>query len=154
MNGGNIIQVGRPSTITIEITRVESLENVGNPLENIATIFNFLLTSLLRREHALLHVEVRRLATDTAWYLRSRTKEGESDDEIVAVLPSAIVSSCAARLAVAMGIHHTDGGHGRVVLSQGGRRQDCLVFLSNCRDSGFWIRVYAQAVQATNPLTR
>jgi hypothetical protein len=131
---------------TIEIPNVESLASVGDPLENVATVFHFLLTTLLGREQALLHAEYRRPAADTAWYLRPRTREHEGDDETIAVLPSAILQSCAARLAIALEISHIEGGHGHVVLTQEGRQHDCRVFLSNCRESGCWIRVYGRAV--------
>jgi len=130
----------------IEIPKVVSLNGVGDPLEHILTVFHFLLTSLLNREQALLHAEYLRPAADSTWYLRPRSSDGEGVDEPVATLPSAIVSSCAARLALAMEFHHTEGGAGRLMLTQGSRRHDCRVFLSNCRGSGFWIRVYGRVV--------
>ena len=131
---------------TIEVPRVETLDGVGDPCEQILTVFHFLLTSLLSREQALLHAEYRRPAADTTWYLRPRTKDAEGDDETLAVLPSAFLQLCAARLALAMDLSHIEGGHGRVQMTQDGRRHDCSVYLSNCRDSGCWIRVYGQAV--------
>jgi hypothetical protein len=129
---------------TIEIPKVERL--TGDPCEQVLAVFHFLLTSLLSREQALLHAEYRRPAAETTWYLRTRTKDTEGDDEMVAVLPSALLQSCAARLALALDLSYKEGGHGRVEMVQDGRRHDCRVFLSNCRDSGYWIRVYGRAV--------
>ncbi len=131
---------------TIEIPKVETIEGVGDPCEHIVTVFHFLLTSLLRREQALLHAEYRRPAAEAIWYLRPRTKGSEGNDETIAVLPSALLQSCAARLALALDLGYKEGGHGRVEMVQDGRRHDCRVFLSNCRDSGYWIRVYGRAV--------
>ena len=129
---------------TIEISKVERL--TGDPCEQVLSVFHFLLTSLLSREQALLHAEYRSPAAETTWYLRTRTKDAEGDDETVAVLPSALLQSCAARLALALDLSYKDGGHGRVEMVQDGRRHDCRVFLSNCGDSGYWIRVYGRAV--------
>jgi len=136
---------------TIEIPKVESLATVGDPLEHILEVLHFLLSSLLSHDHALLHAEYRRPATHTVWYLRPRTHEQEGEEETLAVLPSAVLQSCAARLAVHMSVSHTEGGHGRLVLRQQGRRHECRVFLSNCRDSGVWIRVYGRAIQLSLP---
>ena len=130
---------------TIEIPKVESLAAIGDPLEHIAETFHFLLTALVSREQALLHVEYRRPAADTVWYLRPRTDDGDGVDETVAVLPSAIVQSCAARLALAVDLDYKAGGQARAILMQAGRRHECRIFLSNCRESGYWIRVYAKA---------
>jgi hypothetical protein len=130
----------------IEIPKVDSLEGVGDPCEHILTVFHFLLTSLLSREQALLHAEYRRPAADTTWYLRPRTKDSEGDDETLAVLPPALLQSCAARLALTLDLSHKEGGYGRLQMTQEGRRHDCSVYLSNCRESGYWIRVYGRAV--------
>lgn len=130
---------------TIEIPKVESLDGLGDPCEHILTVFHFLLTSLLSREQALLHAEYRRPDAETVWYLRSRTKDEEGKDEIIAVLPSAILQSCAARLAITLNLSHKEGGSGQLAMVQTGRRHDCRVYLSNCRDSGYWIRVYGRA---------
>ena|SRR5882724_6630607 len=129
---------------TIKIPKVESLDNIGDPLEQVLTVFHFLLTALLQRDRALLHTEHRPPAGETVWYLRDRTGEREGEDEKLIVLPSAFVSSCAARLAVALGINHAEGGYGHCEMSQEGRRHDCRVFLSKCKDSGYWIRVYGR----------
>jgi hypothetical protein len=130
---------------TIEIPKVESLDGVGDPCEHILTVFHFLLTSLLSREQALLHAEYRRPAAETTWYLRPRTKDAEGDDEPLAVLPSSLLQSCAARLALTLDLSHIEGGYGRLQMTQEGRRHDCSVYLSNCRHSGCWIRVYGRA---------
>jgi hypothetical protein len=132
--------------VTIEIPKVETLNGVGDPCEHILTVVHFLLTSLLSREQALLHAEYRRPAADTTWYLRPRTGETEGDDEMMAVLPSAILQSCAARLALLLELSHTEGGYGRVEMVQEERRHDCRVFVSNCSEAGRWIRVYCRAI--------
>src|ERR1043166_2241023 len=134
---------------TIEIPKVDSLDGAGDPCEHIVTVFHFLLTSLLSREQALLHAEYRRPAIEAALYLRPRTKDHEGDDETVAVLPSAILQSCAARLTLALDLSHIEGGHARVEMVQEGRRHDCSVYLSNCRDSGCWIRIYGRLVHSS-----
>ena len=131
---------------TIEVPKIETLEGVGDPCEHIITVLHFLLTSLLSREQVLLHAEYQRPAANTTWYLRPRTTDSEREDEPLVVLPSGILQSCAARLALALDVSHKEGGHGRVEMVQGGRRHDCRVFLSNCRESGYWIRVYGQVV--------
>ena len=130
---------------TLEIPKVESLAAIGDPLEHVADVLHFLLTALLRYDQALLHAEYRRPAANTIWYLRARTNDHEGDDATLAVLPSAIVPSCAARLALALDMDHKAGGHRRAVLSQEGRQHECRIFLSNCRESGYWIRLYAKA---------
>ena len=130
---------------TIEIPAVESLDGVGDPCEHVLTVFHFLMTSLLKHERALLHAEWRRPQAETAWYLRRRASELEGDDEQLMVLPSAIVSSCVARLAVTLGINHAEGGFGDFEMRQGSRRHICRVFLSRFKDSGYWIRVYGHA---------
>jgi hypothetical protein len=131
---------------SIEIPKVDSLAQIDAPLEQVPKVCHFLLTALLRCEDALLYTEYYRPEPDVTWYVRRRSEEREGDDEVVAVLPSAILQSFAARLAVLLKIHHTEGGYARAVLSQDGRRYDCRVFLSNCRASGYWLRVYARAM--------
>src|SRR3954451_14032906 len=102
---------------TIEIPKIESLEGVGDPCEHILTVFHFLLTSLLSREQALLHAEYRRPAADSTWYLRPRTKDSEGDDETLAVLPAALLQSCAARFAFTLDLSHKEGGYGRLQMT-------------------------------------
>lgn len=131
---------------TIEIPKVETLEGIGDPCEHIITVFHFLLTSLLSRNQALLHAEYRRPEAKTTWYLRPRAPDLEGEDEPLVVLPSGILLSCAARLALVLDLSHKEGGRGRFELVQGKRRHDCHVFLSNCKESGHWIRVYGETV--------
>jgi hypothetical protein len=130
---------------SMEVPKIKSLSAVGDPLANIPGVFSFLLTSLLSHEQALLHAEYNRPAPETSWHLRPRTKEQEGEDEVIATLPSSILQSCAARIAVHMGVLQTGSGHGRVLLSQEGRQHNCQVFVSNCGESGCWLRIYAKA---------
>ena len=132
--------------VTIEVPRIITLDGLGDPCEHIVTVFHFLLTHLLSREQALLHAEYKRPDPITTWYLRPRTKDREGEDEALAILPSAILQSCAARLALALNLSHIEGGYGRLELVQEDRRQDCTVYLSNCRNSGCWIRVYGRTI--------
>ncbi len=136
----------KPPRTPIEVPKVEALAQAGEPLEHVLTVRHFLLTALLKHDDALLHAEHRRPAPDVTWYVRPRSDEHEGDDEAIAVLPSAILQSVAARLAVLLEIDYKEGGQGRAVLSQDGRRYDCRVFLSNCRASGYWVRVYARVM--------
>jgi hypothetical protein len=131
---------------SIEIPKVESLEGMADPCENVQFVLHFLLTKLLGREQGLLHAEYRRPDPKSVWYLRTRGDEFEGEDETVAVLPSAILQSCAARLALTMDLSHKEGGYGRLEMRQEGRRYECRVYLSNCRESGCWIRVYGRVV--------
>jgi len=131
-----------------EVPKVTSLSSVGEPLANIPGVLSFLLTSLMSRDQALLHAEYSKPAPQTSWYLRLRSRDCEGEDETIAVLPSSILQSCTARIAVHMGILQTGSGHGRIVLSQEGRHHDCQVFVSNnSRESGCWLRIYAKAQQ-------
>jgi hypothetical protein len=130
----------------IEIPRVESLEGIADPCENIPFVLHFLLTKLLGHEQGLLYAEYRRPDPESAWYLRTRSKDFEGEDEKVAVLSSAILQSCAARLALTLDLSHKEGGYGRLEMTQEGRRYECRIYLSNCRESGYWIRVYAKSI--------
>jgi hypothetical protein len=116
-------------------------------LSEIYVSLAFLLTRLLANEEGLLHAEYRHGSEqDVTWYVRLRSDGKEQDDVPVAVLPAGIFSSLVARIALKAEIDHQRGGAAPLMLSQNGRRFDCRVFLSKCRESGYWIRLYARAV--------
>jgi len=131
---------------TIEVPVVKSLGEVGDPCENIVGALHFLLSALIGRREALLHAEWLRPAEDVVWFLRSREDGSEGSDERIATFPSAVSHSCISRLALSMGMSHIIGGHGRAALVQDGQRHECSIYLSNCKESGSWIRVYAKCV--------
>lgn len=134
---------------SMEIPKVESLADVGDPLENIVKVVHFLLSALLARGQALLHSEYRCPALETVWYLRCLrplSNESEGEDEILAVLPSAVLQSFIGRLSVMLGLHPTEGGEAKFTLSQSGRKHLCRVVVSNRGESGRRIRVYGKAV--------
>ncbi len=129
----------------IDIPTVNALPE--DPLGKIPTSLSFLLTRLLASEEGLLHADYRHgVDQNVTWYVRHRTGGTDQDDVPVAVLPAGIFSSLIARIALAAEIDHQRGGAGPLALSQNGRRFDCRVFLSKCRESGYWIRLYARAV--------
>jgi hypothetical protein len=116
-------------------------------LSSIRVSLAFLLTRLLTNEEAMLHAEYRRgCDQEVTWYVRQRTDGKDHDDVPIAVLPAGIFSSLVARIALAAGIDHQRGGTAPLTLSQAGRCFDCQVSLSNCRESGYWIRLSARAV--------
>jgi hypothetical protein len=128
---------------TIDIPTVHDLPNPLSPLR----VLPFLLTRVLEHEEALLHAEYRRgLDQNVTWYVRQRTDGKDHIDVPVAVLPAGIFSSLVTRIALSAEIDHQRGGAAPLTLSQNGRRFDCRVFLSKCRESGYWIRLYARAV--------
>ena len=131
---------------TIEFPLVKSLTEVGDPCENIVATLHFLLSALVSRSEALLHAEWLRPAEDVTWFVRSRNKVEEGPDERLAVLPAAVSHSCISRLALATNLSHIAGGHSRATLVQEGQRHACSIYLSNCKESGSWIRVYAKSV--------
>jgi hypothetical protein len=107
----------------------------------------FPLTRLLTNEEGLLHADCRHGSDqNVTWYVRQRTGGNDQDDVPVAVLPAGIFSSLVARIALKAEIDHQRGGTGVLTLRQNGRRFDCRAFLSKCRESGYWIRLYARAV--------
>jgi hypothetical protein len=114
-------------------------------LGNIPKSLAFLLTRLLTNDEGLLHAERRELNRDVTWYVRHRIDGKDQDDVPVAVLPAGIFSSLVARIALAAEIDHQRGGAAPLTLSHNGRQFDCRVFLSKCRESGYWIRLYARA---------
>ena len=130
----------------IEVRRVESLAEVGEPLEQVATVLYFLLTSLLKQKEGLLHAEHRRPQSEVTWYVRPRADGNEGHDGPVAILPAAILQSCTARMAMALDLSHIEGGYRKAVFSLEGRRHECSVYVSNCRQSGCWMRIYARAI--------
>jgi len=116
-------------------------------LSQIYVTLSFLLTRLLSHEEGLLHADYRRGSDqNVTWYVRPRTGGNEQDDVPVAVLPAGAFSSLVARIALAAQIDHQRGGAAPLTLCQNGRRFDCRVFLSKCRESGYWIRLYARAI--------
>ncbi len=127
----------------------------GDLLGDIPKSLAFLLTCLLTTEEGLLHAECRHgCDQDVTWYLRPRTDGNDHDDVPVAALPPGVFSSLVARIALTAGIDHQKGGTAPLALSQNGRHFDCRVFLSKCRESGYWIRLYARAVCPRNGTNR
>src|SRR4051812_995686 len=114
-------------------------------LSKIYVTLAFLLTRLLASEEGLLHADYRHGGDqDVTWYVRPRKDGNDQDDVPVAVLPAGIISSLLARIALMAGLDHQRGGTGPLTLWQNGRRFDCQVSLSKCRESGYWIRLYAR----------
>ena len=121
----------------------ESLE-IPDPApydENPVATADFLMTALLRKQPAMLHGEFR--GGDGRWFVRDsaqceeRVAESKSVGEFRAVL---------ARFG-----HHFMGGqlyagHTRLTVMQHGRKFACEIFMSNQGSTGYWIRVYANAV--------
>ena len=130
----------------IEIPLVKSLAEVGDPCENIVATLHFLLGALMSRGEALLHAEWLRPAEEVTWFLRSRDGGKEGADESLAVLPSAVSHSCISRLALITNLSYITGGRSQATLIQHGHRHACSIYLSNCKESGSWIRVYGSSV--------
>jgi hypothetical protein len=131
---------------TVEIAAVDALPPLEESLGAIPTVLAFLLTRLLREPEALLHAERRRSEAEVAWYLRPRDNEGEGEDVRVASLPAGMFSSLVSRVALMADVDYARGGAGDLELTQGSRKHVCRVFLSRCRASGTWIRVYGRVV--------
>jgi hypothetical protein len=129
----------------VDISRLDELP--GDLLGDIPASLCFLLSRLLAMEEGLLHADYRHGSEqDVTWYVRRRGDGKEHDDVPVAVLPAGIFSSLVARIALEAGIDHQRGGAGALALSQEGRQFDCRVFLSKCRETGYWVRLYARGV--------
>jgi len=129
----------------IDIPTVNALP--ADLLGNIPASLAFLLARLLAHEEGLLHADYRHGADqNVTWYVRQRTGGKDQDDVPVAVLPAGIFGSLVARIALAARIDHQRSGAAPLTPAQNGRRFDCQVFLSKCRESGYWIRLYARAV--------
>ena len=129
----------------IDIPTVNDLP--GDLLSNIPVSLSFLLTRLLSSEEGLLHADYRHGSDqNVTWYVRQRDDGKDQHDVPVAVLPAGIFGSLVARIALAAQIDHQRSGAAPLVLSQNLRRFDCRVFLSKCRESGYWIRLYARVI--------
>jgi hypothetical protein len=130
--------------IEMHLERVDALPDPDDGLF-IAKSLGFLITRLLDAGHALLHAEYRRGGQgEVAWYVRRRNDDAEGEDVLVATLPAGIFSSMVARLAVTFGIDHTSAGAAHGAMTLEGRRYACDLFLSKCRTTGYWVRVYAR----------
>lgn len=128
----------------IEVPLVKSLAEVGDPCENVRATLAFLLSALLSRGEALLHAEWLRPAETVSWYLRSRDGGKEGADESLAVLPAMVSHSCISRLALYTNLCYVAGGHSQATFVHNGHQHACLIYLSNRKESGSWIRVYAR----------
>ena len=128
----------------IEVPKVDGLAEGEGLVSDIPSTLHYLLSRLLEQDEALLHAEYRRTEQEVTWFVRGRGDGREGEDEAVATLPAGIFSSLVSRVALSLDIDYTSGGHARGVLAQRGRRHECRVFLSRCRESGYWIRVYAR----------
>ena len=136
--------------IELNLERVEALPDPDDGLF-IARALGFVITRMLDEGPALLHAENRRGGrTEVAWYVRGRSDDAEGEDVLVATLPAGIFSSMVARLAVTFGIDHTSAGAARGAMTLEGRRYVCDLFLSKCRNTGYWIRVYARVAGTTS----
>jgi hypothetical protein len=129
----------------IELQRVDMPPEGESALADIPRAIGFLLTRLLSHDQALLHAEYRRTESEVTWYVRARLKAGEGEDEAVATLAAGTFSSILARLAVTFGIDYTTSGCATGTMLLEGRRFDCRIFLSKCKASGYWIRIYTVA---------
>ena len=106
---------------------------------NPSEVVDFLMTALFQRLPATLHAEFRNGQGN--WFVQSIHKEN-------CVVEFKSVGYFRAVLA-RFGAHYMDrqlyGGHIRRVLTQGGRKISCCIFMSNDNWTGYWIRIYARA---------
>jgi hypothetical protein len=130
--------------VVIEVPKVDVLAVGEGLLSDIPSTLHYLLSRLLEQDDALLHAERRPTQQEATFFLRRRGDGREGDDVPVATLPAGVFSSIVSRVALALDIDYTGGGHARGVLAQGGWRHECRVFLSKCRESGYWIRIYVR----------
>jgi hypothetical protein len=130
--------------VEVKIPRFDKLPEEG-VVGNIPAVMGYWLTQLLTREQALLHAESLRPDEDVTLYLRPRREKTDGDDEAVVTVPRAVFISIVARMALMFEINFVDGGRGDSVVLFEERRFKCRVFLSRCKESGYWIRMYAQA---------
>ncbi len=127
-----------------EVPKIEKLP--GNPLEEIPTACHFILNHVFAHEQSLLQAEHRLPENEVVFHLRPRTDLEDGLDARVVAVPAQVLHSLAARLALTMEIDHSEGGHGRLVITREGNRRKCRIFLSNCRATGCWIRIYARGL--------
>jgi hypothetical protein len=137
--------------VEIEIPRFDRLPEEG-VLADIPAVMGYWVTRLLTREQALLHAESLRPEEDVTLYVRPRREKTEGKHEAVVTVPRAVFISIVARLALMFEIDYVDGGRGDGVVLFEGRRFLCRVFLSRCKQSGYWIRFYANVVE-DEPMT-
>jgi hypothetical protein len=131
--------------VEVKIPRFDKLPEEG-VLGNIPAVMGYWVTQLLTREQALLHAESLCPEEDVTLYLRPRREKTDGEDEAVVRVPRAVFISIVARMALMFEIDFVDGGRGDSVVLFEGRRFKCRVFLSRCKESGYWIRIYARAV--------
>ena len=135
--------VGRMSDI--ELRRVDVMPDNESVTASIPRAIGFLLTRLLSQGQALLYAEWDRVKPEVTWYVRKREPKREGEDVVLATVPAGLFSSMIARLAMTFDIDYTTGGCGKGTMLFEGRRYQCVVFLSKCAATGYWIRVYAAA---------
>ena len=129
----------------IELHRVDVMPDQESVTASIPRAMGFLLTRLLSQGQGLLYAEWDRVEPEVAWYVRKREPEREGEDLVLATLPAGLFSSMIARLALTFDIDYTSSGYGKRTMLFEGRRYQCIVFLSKCAATGYWIRVYAAA---------
>jgi hypothetical protein len=132
--------------VEVKLPRFDTLPEEG-VLGSIPATMGYLLTQLLTRERALLHAESLRPEEEVTCYVRPRREKTDGEDEAVATLPRPVFISIVARLALMFEIDFVDGGRGDGVVLFEGRRFKCRMFLSRCKESGYWIRFYANVIE-------
>jgi hypothetical protein len=132
--------------VEVEIPRYDELPAEG-VLANIPAVMGYCVTQLLTREQALLHAESLRPEEEVTCYVRPRRDKTDGEDEAVVTVPRAVFISIVARMALMFEIDFVDGGRGDGVVLFEERRFACRVFLSRCKESGYWIRFYATVIE-------
>ena len=128
----------------MDILDIPELLEIPDPApydENSVATADFLMTALLRKQPAMLHAEF--LDDDGRWFVRdsARREECVAESKTVGEFRSVLAR---------IGYHYMNvqlyGGHIRRAVTQNGKKFNCEIFMSNQGLTGYWIRVYAQAI--------
>jgi hypothetical protein len=126
---------------TLDISELLEIPDPPPYDENPVATDDFLMTALLRKQPAMLHGEFR--GGDGRWFVLDSAQHEES------IAESKTVGEFRAVLA-RFGHHYMGvqlyGGHKRLSVTQHGRKFVCEIFMSNQGRTGYWIRVYANAL--------
>ncbi len=132
---------------TLDVPEVLQLPELSANEESPIAFADMVLTSLLGYRNALLYADFTPAESSVGWYIKPSDKTVVTRDVEVGISPSlGSFRSVLARFA-----HHYMGcspynGYALRFLQQHGRVCRCDVYLSNCSQSGFWIRVYGTQV--------
>ena len=132
---------------TLDVPEVRQLPELSANEESPVAFAAMVLTSLLGYHNALLYAEFIPEESSVGWYIKSHDTAVVTRDVEVGISPT--LGSF--RSVLAQFAHHymrcsPYNGYALRFLQQHSRIKRCDIYLSNCSQSGFWIRVYGTQV--------